>query len=112
MDARVEALRSELAAWAQKRPGMRRLWVYGSRAQGTHRGDSDLDIAFEIDLLSDSVAAREFQERTLPTWRLELSELSGLPVHPEPSVGRASNVAQYVAQSGVLVYDREWPDPA
>jgi predicted nucleotidyltransferase len=107
MDARVEALRSELAAWAQKQPGVRRLWVYGSRAQGTHRGDSDLDIAFEIDRLSDSVAAREFQERTLPAWRLELSELSGLPVHLEPSVGDASNIAQYVAVSGVLVYDRE-----
>jgi predicted nucleotidyltransferase len=106
MDSQVEAVRSDLAAWAEKQPGLRRLWIYGSRAQGTHRPDSDLDVAFEIDRLPD-VAVMEFFERTRPRWRDELSQLSGLSVHLEPSIGDASNVAAYVAHSGVLVYERE-----
>jgi predicted nucleotidyltransferase len=107
MDPQIEAMRSELGAWARRQPGLRRLWIYGSRAQGTHRPDSDLDIAFEIDRLPDSAAAAEFLERTRPAWRAELSQLSGLLVHLEPSVGDASDVAGYVADSGVLVYDRD-----
>ncbi len=46
-------------------------------------------------------------ERTRPTWRDELSQLSGFSVHLEPNVGDASNVARYVAHSGVLVYERD-----
>ena len=106
MDAQVEAVRTDIAAWAKRQPGLRRLWIYGSRAQGTHRADSDLDIAFEIDRLPDSGVA-EFLEHTRPAWRAELSKLCGLVVHLEPSVGEASNVAGYVADSGVLVYDRD-----
>jgi len=106
MDQQLEAVRNDIAAWAKKQPGLRRLWIYGSRAQGTHRLDSDLDIAFEIDRLPDG-AVPEFLERTRPAWRAELSQLSGLVVHLEPSVGDASNVAGYVANSGVLVYDRD-----
>ena len=106
MDARVEALRSELTVWAARQPGLRRLWIYGSRALGTHRPDSDLDVAFEIGRLEDQAAIEEFHDRTLPAWRTELSRLSGLSAHLEASVGDASNVARYVAGSGVLVYER------
>jgi predicted nucleotidyltransferase len=106
MDARVEALREDIAAWAARQPGLRRLWIHGSRAQGTHRPDSDLDIAFEIDRLADRAALDEFHGRTFAAWRAELSELSGLTVHLEASVGDATNVARYVADSGVLVYER------
>lgn len=105
-------MRSALVVWAQKQCGLRRLWVYGSRVRGVHRPNSDLDIAFEIDRLPDHAAAHEFQERTLPTWRLELSQLSGLRVHLEASVGDGSNVAQYVAKSGAPVYEREQQDAA
>jgi uncharacterized protein len=112
MDPRVEALRGDLVAWAHQQPGLRRLWIYGSRAQGTHRPDSDLDIAFEIERLPDQAAVREFRERSLPAWSLELGRLSGLSVHLEANVGDGSNVAEYVSYSGVLMYEREHQDAA
>lgn len=37
-----------LLAWALSKPFVTRLWVFGSRARGTHRPDSDLDVAIEI----------------------------------------------------------------
>ena len=106
MDPRVEAVRNDIAAWAELQPGLRRLWIYGSRAQGTHRPDSDLDIAFEIERLRDAEAIADFHERVLPAWRAELGQLSGLAVQLEASVGEATNVTGYVASSGVLVYER------
>jgi predicted nucleotidyltransferase len=106
MDARLDALRTALAAWAPQQPSLRRLWIYGSRVKGSHRPDSDLDVAFEIDRLSDEHAVDEFQEITLPTWRNDLTRLTGLPIHLEPSVGDATAVTGYVSDSGMLVYER------
>ena len=107
MDPQIEAMRPDIAAWAEKQPGLRRLWIFGSRAQGTHRPDSDLDVAFEIDRLPDGAPSMDFLEHTRPRWCAELSQLSGLLVHLEPSIGDASDVAEYVAHSGVLVYERD-----
>jgi predicted nucleotidyltransferase len=106
MDPPVEASRERLVAWAQQQPSLRCLWIYGSRAKGTHGPDSDLDVACQIDRLSDRAAADDFRERVFPMWRAELSRLSGLTVHLEAHVGDASNVAGYVEDSGVLVYER------
>jgi predicted nucleotidyltransferase len=106
MDAQVANRLSDLGIWAQQRPGIRRLWIFGSRARGTHRPDSDLDIAFEIDRLPTDQAAEEFQTQVRPSWMAELSALFGLKVHLEPMVGDATNVASYVRDSGELAYDR------
>ena len=46
----VTELHSVLSEWAAKNPLVARLWVFGSRARGDHRDDSDLDIAIELDL--------------------------------------------------------------
>lgn len=40
----------ELQSWAEVTPQVHRLWIWGSRAYGTPRKDSDLDIAVEINL--------------------------------------------------------------
>jgi|KBSSwiStaDraftv2_1062776.scaffolds.fasta_scaffold00845_20 predicted nucleotidyltransferase len=37
----------QLRLWAAGNPLIVRLWLYGSRARGDHRDDSDLDIAVE-----------------------------------------------------------------
>lgn len=106
MDAGLDALRGALAEWALRQPRLRRLWIYGSRVKGTYHPGSDLDVAFEIDRLPDPGAIDEFRELTLPRWRSELTRLTGLPVHLEPSVGDATNVTRYVSDSGMLVYER------
>jgi uncharacterized protein len=105
MDAPLEALCSTLAERATQQPLLRRLWVYGSRVKGTHRPDSDLDIAFEIERLPDTSAVDEFRELTLPRWRSELGRLTGLPIHLEPSVRDVTNVTGYLSDSGILIYE-------
>ena len=107
MDAPLEALCSTLADWATQQPLLRRLWVYGSRVKGTHRPDSDLDIAFEIERLPDTAAVDGFRELTLPRWRSELVRLTGLATHLEPSVGDVTNVTGYLSDSGILIYESQ-----
>jgi uncharacterized protein len=50
-----------IARWAADNPRIRRVWVYGSRANGTPRPDSDLDLAVELEPVGDS-------EETLSVW--------------------------------------------
>ncbi len=106
IDAQVASRLPDLGAWARQRPGICRLWIFGSRARGTHRPNSDLDIAFEIDRLQSDAAAEEFQTQVRPAWVSDLSALFGLKVHLEPMVGEATNVAGYVRNSGELAYER------
>ena len=50
-----------IARWAADNPKVRRVWVFGSRATGTYRTDSDIDIAVELEPVADS-------EETLTRW--------------------------------------------
>ena len=71
-------LRSTLAAWAQSKPTIKTLYVFGSRAKGTAGPDSDLDIAFDfVDGVDDELA--ELIENA-GAWKAELFKLTGLPI--------------------------------
>jgi uncharacterized protein len=50
-----------IAQWAVENPEVRRVWVFGSRLKGTHRRDSHIDIAVELEPVADS-------EETLARW--------------------------------------------
>jgi predicted nucleotidyltransferase len=92
--------------WVHRQPNLRRLWLFGSRARGTERPDSDIDLAFEIDILLDEAKKFSFREETLPRWIAELQSLSEFPVQLEPWASDGTNVAGYVASCNVLIYER------
>jgi predicted nucleotidyltransferase len=35
----------KIVAWGKRHPKIRQVWLYGSRARGDHRPDSDIDLA-------------------------------------------------------------------
>ena len=47
MDMRDEWLR-DLRSWASKNESVRELWLYGSRARGNSREESDIDLAIAL----------------------------------------------------------------
>lgn len=78
--------------WASGEPLVRRVYLYGSRAKGTQRPDSDIDLAvlFRPDPLlvreqgGDMWQARYFTwEDNSPRWKNALSSLFPVPVHLE-----------------------------
>lgn len=40
--------KNEIAQWARKHPEIKRVWLFGSRAQKRNRADSDIDLAIEM----------------------------------------------------------------
>ena len=44
----LEQIKTSIATWAATEPLVTRAYIFGSRLKGTHRVDSDLDVAIEM----------------------------------------------------------------
>ena len=95
----------ELKKWCSSKPEIKRLWIYGSRVKGTASGNSDIDIAFQIKLLNNEKEKTEFREKILPEWKNELTSIFPWPIHLEPWANTGTNVASYVDEGNILVYE-------
>jgi predicted nucleotidyltransferase len=71
-------LYDKLAAWAAGKPQIAALHIFGSRARGDHRPDSDLNVALEFVDVERQVIELVYNRAR---WIWELSELSGLTVN-------------------------------
>ena len=94
--------------WAQKRPFVRRAWIYGSRARGDHGENSDLDVAIEIDCIGhDTDPSTSFVAES-PGWKRELDAATELDVHLQLYDPQRENpvVAEAVNREGLLVFER------
>ena len=97
-----------IAQWAAENPEVRRVWVFGSRAKGTHRPDSDIDIAVELEPVGDSeetltrwIAQSDLWESQLQSRVVAKIDLEWFdPDGSTPTVQAGLNVAK------VLIYER------
>ena len=111
----LPAIASTLANWSAGKPLVSRVWVFGSRARGDHRSDSDVDVAIELDLahsegmdesgglatwMFDTKGWREEIEALVP-YKLDLQQYRGTDT---PTIHKA------LATSSVLVYDKSGPN--
>ena len=103
----LEQAKQVLQSWAATKPFVRRLWIYGSRAKGLQRPESDLDVAIEFDpndgencLTTWTFEGDSWQkelQQSLP-WRLQLEWYD-----PGGSTARIENG---IRDGGILVYQR------
>lgn len=56
-DPPIEAIQAAVAARARQKPLIRIVWLFGSRARGDHKPDSDIDLAVSHDI--DPVVLRQ-----------------------------------------------------
>jgi predicted nucleotidyltransferase len=121
-----------LGQWAASKPFVKRLWVFGSRAIGTQRPDSDLDVAIEIDPVrpADATAFASFHYRHV-RWLSEIQPLLFHQLHlchynpniPETFSYDTHNaegeleqeeqvsIVQLVERDGILIYDAAQEQP-
>jgi predicted nucleotidyltransferase len=71
-----------IISWAENHPSISEIWLFGSRATGTHRPDSDLDLAL---LLKQGGAVLGLYLSREKHWTNELSRMLGLKVHLRPT---------------------------
>jgi predicted nucleotidyltransferase len=56
------------------------VYVFGSRARGTARADSDLDLAFELDETRETASDLAALVVNRPRWQEQLTKVTGLVV--------------------------------
>lgn len=106
----LKAVRAILTEWAQAHPLVGHLWLFGSRARGDHRSDSDMDIAIELDLSAakgvDESGGMATWAFDTDGWKEELQERLGLSIDLNQYLGSAvwSNIHRALEQSSILVY--------
>lgn len=64
----IEDMGDAVAKWAATQPLIRKAYLFGSRVRGTHKPNSDLDVAVEIFILPGD-------EDPLTTWICEAQRL-------------------------------------
>src|SRR3569833_791953 len=90
--------------WAALNPVIKRVWIFGSRARGTARPDSDLDIAVEHDSLPGDSNANTTAIGEAENRRHQLQTRVGLTVDLEtkqPSNTQTKEAA--LNESSVLI---------
>jgi predicted nucleotidyltransferase len=95
-----------LREWAQANDNVRQLWLFGSRARGEAREDSDVDLALALmppDGKHDWALGNYFAFES--EWKQQLQAIVGHDVSIEPLVpGEAADVR--VRREGVLLWAR------
>ena len=108
MDTQLFEATQRLREWCHAKPFVRRLWLFGSRLRGTHRDDSDLDVALEIDPLpkDEDVLTSWISESS--AWETELRAI--VPYQVDLQLydldDARSVVVGYVKCCGMLLYAR------
>jgi predicted nucleotidyltransferase len=97
-----------IAQWAELTRQIRRVWVFGSRAKGTHRPDSDIDVAIELDALEDSEQTLALWIAQAGHWESQLQSRIGVNVDLEwfDPDGSTPTIECGLTQARVLVYER------
>ena len=100
-----------LRRWAANTPPVQRMWLFGSRAGGTHRVDSDIDVAIEItgwdsddpDIRGEALADWIFNA---DDWKHQLRGITPLTIDLNPVSLEDKRVWPAVQREGVLIFER------
>ncbi|GGJ04563.1 nucleotidyltransferase domain-containing protein [Neoroseomonas lacus] len=114
-DPPIEAILSAEADWARLEPLIRFVWLFGSRARGDHRPDSDIDLAVSHDI--DPEFLRQVRGDVAwaqaLTWSgchkrgvATLASAFRVPVHVEVIGRDDQRVRPAVLRDGLLLYWR------
>jgi predicted nucleotidyltransferase len=100
----IDAIR----AWADSKAIVSRVWVFGSRARGTNRTDSDLDVAVEHGALPGDSSPLTTSIGELDGWSRELQPKLSLSLDLESYIpGVTPTIEKALAESSVLIYPED-----
>ena len=106
MDMRDEWI-AALRAWAAKNECVRELWLFGSRAKGTSKAESDIDIALSL-MPPDGKTnwALATYVELFDDWKAELGAAVNWPVSLV-AVGPKFEMDDTVRTTGIILWRRD-----
>lgn len=104
----TEVQRRALASWAARNPAIRRVVLFGSRVKRTHRADSDLDIAIELEPCEDPNATLANWMHLSTGWTVEVSEVVPFKVDLQwlDTFGTTKVIERAIEEASETVYVR------
>jgi len=99
----LENIKKIILNWASSINYRIKVYLFGSRLKGTHRPDSDLDLAIEfLDLWHDAVLLWfDYHEQ----WQNELSELTDLKVDLQLYDLENENIRAYIKENSTIIFE-------
>jgi predicted nucleotidyltransferase len=99
----LHRLQDLVSCWAAGLPCRTRIYLYGSRFEGTHRPDSDLDLALEFlePWVNPTLTWFDKSEQ----WQRELSIALDIKVHLELYDDENGNVRAFIEKGSVIIYE-------
>lgn len=99
-----------LRRWAENTPKVQRMWLFGSRARGTHRIDSDIDLAVEIagwDSDDPNVRGEALADWIFKAddWSHQLRSITPLKIDLNPVSVEDERVWPAIQREGLLIFD-------
>jgi uncharacterized protein len=112
MNALGDDIRNATVSWAESVPRVRRVWVFGSRAEGKPRPDSDIDIAVELEPVVDSEEALPYWIAYSEKWQSQLQRELAYPVDLDwfDPDGSTPRIQAALDKGAILVYERALED--
>ena len=108
----IQQIQQSIAAWAGRKPLIKRVFIFGSRVRGDHRNDSDLDVAIELDLTeyqaSDESGGWATWMFETNEWKSELQVLIPYEIHLQQFCGdQTPTIRDGLNRSSKLVCEKE-----
>ncbi|MCX5829201.1 MAG: nucleotidyltransferase domain-containing protein [Deltaproteobacteria bacterium] len=99
----LENIKQIISNWASGINYRIRVYLFGSRLKGTHRPDSDLDLAIEfLDSWHDTTLLWfDFHEQ----WQNELFELTGFKVDLQLYDLENDNIRAYIKGKSIIIFE-------
>jgi predicted nucleotidyltransferase len=105
-DNLIEMVRTDLIGWAERNGSVKEMWLFGSRAKGTAREASDVDIGLALmPPVGDHNWALGNYYALDRQWKLELEAIVDRHLSLEPMVPNTDGDA-VIRRTGIMLWSR------